>query len=147
MKIALLNGPNLNMLGKREPGVYGSFTLADVEKRLKAIIDESGKNVELVAYQSNIEGELINFIHDAPENGIAAVIFNPGAYTHTSLALHDAIKSVNIDVVEVHISNIYKREEVRHHSYISPAAVGQISGFGIESYVLALRYLLDRCAE
>lgn len=139
MKIGLLNGPNLNLLGKREPSIYGNFNLDDVYKNLKKI---SGKSNEIVAFQSNIEGELINFIHLCPDNGVKYVIFNPGAYGHTSIALRDAITGVDLKVVEVHISNIYKREEFRHKSLISPVAVGLISGFGIYSYEMALEYIL-----
>lgn len=139
MKIGLLNGPNLNLLGKREPTIYGNFNLDDVYNNLKKI---AGKSNEIVAFQSNIEGELINFIHLCPESGIKYVIFNPGAYGHTSIALRDAITGVDLKVVEVHISNIYKREDFRHKSIISPVSVGLISGFGIYSYEMALEYIL-----
>lgn len=141
MKIGLLNGPNLNLLGKREPEIYGSFTLDDIYNALKRL---AGKEHEIIAFQSNIEGELINFIHLAPEKGIEYIIFNPGAYTHTSIALRDAIKAVNVKVIEVHISNVYTREEFRHHSYISPVCIGKICGFGIESYEMALYYILKQ---
>jgi len=141
MKIGLLNGPNLNMLGKREPDLYGNFTLDDVYDSLKKI---AGKENEIIAFQSNIEGELINFIHLADEKGIEYIIFNPGAYTHTSIALKDAISCVKAKVIEVHISNVYKREEFRHKSYISSVSVGKITGFGIESYEMALYYILKK---
>jgi 3-dehydroquinate dehydratase-2 len=136
MKILVMNGPNLNLLGKREPGVYGSATLDDINQRVARLAGELG--VEVVFFQSNHEGELIQKIHDA--SGVYdALVINPGAYTHTSVALRDAIASTGIPTVETHISNIYKREEFRHHSYISGVAVGQICGFGPESYLLALR--------
>lgn len=141
MKIGLLNGPNLNLLGTREPGIYGHFTLDDIYRSLKTI---AGKEHEIIAFQSNIEGELINFIHLSKENQLDAVIFNPGAYTHTSIALRDAISGVGIKVIEVHISNIHMREEFRHHSMIAPVCVGQISGFGMQSYEMALYYLINK---
>jgi len=133
--IYVLNGPNLNLLGKREPDVYGVTTLKDIEARLHMLA--AGRNVEISFRQSNHEGELIDWIHEAGEKE-AAIILNAGAYTHTSLGLHDALKSVASDCVEVHLSNIFKRESFRHHSYISPASIGIISGFGPQSYELAL---------
>ena len=142
MKIALLNGPNLNLLGQREPGIYGSETLKDVENLLKEKISGSGMNIELVCYQSNSEGSLIDFIQQSKTQGIEYIIFNPGAYTHTSIALHDAILAVGAKVIEVHISNIHKREEYRRNSFIAPVAIGQIMGFGIAGYVMALDYIL-----
>lgn len=142
MKIALLNGPNLNLLGQREPGIYGSETLKDVENLLKEKIVASGNNIELICYQSNSEGDLIDFIQQSKAQGIKYIIFNPGAYTHTSIALHDAISGVQANVVEVHISNIHKREEYRRNSYIAPVAMGQIVGFGIAGYGMALDYIL-----
>ncbi len=144
MKIGLLNGPNLNLLGKREPGIYGNFTLDDVYERLKSI---AGRENDIVAFQSNIEGELINFIHLSRENDIDYIIFNPGAYTHTSIALRDAITSVGVQTIEVHISNVYKREEFRQKSLIAPVCIGQIAGFGILSYELALNYILEKSKE
>ena len=138
MKIGLLNGPNLNLLGKREPGVYGSSTLDDIFKDLKNLAG----NDEIIAFQSNVEGELINFIHLAVEKNIEWIIFNHGAYTHTSIALRDAIAGTKIKVIEVHISNIHSREEFRHKSMIAPVCVGQICGFGVESYKLALHYII-----
>ncbi len=139
MNIGLLNGPNLNMLGNREPGIYGNFTLDDIFNSLKKI---AGKNNEIFAFQSNSEGELINYIHLADEKKIEYIIFNPGAYTHTSLAIRDAISCVKAKFLEVHISNIYKREEFRQKSVIAPVCIGQISGFGLESYEMALYYVL-----
>ncbi len=142
MKIALLNGPNLNLLGMREPGIYGSETLKDVENLLREKISGFGMNIELVCYQSNSEGSLIDFIQQSKTQGIEYIIFNPGAYTHTSIALHDAILAVGAKVIEVHISNIHKREEYRKNSFIAPVAIGQIMGFGIAGYVMALDYIL-----
>ncbi len=136
MKILVMNGPNLNLLGKREPEIYGSVTLDDINKRILVLAAELG--VEVAFFQSNHEGELVQKIQDAM--GVyEAIVINPGAYTHTSVALRDAISSTGIPTVEAHISNIYKREEFRKHSYISGVAVGQIAGFGPDSYLLALR--------
>jgi 3-dehydroquinate dehydratase II len=139
MKILVLHGPNLNMLGLREPEVYGSTTLAQINDRLAQDALELG--AELSFLQSNHEGVLIDAIHAAfqVQQGI---LINPAAFTHTSVALRDAIASVNIPTVEVHLSNVYKREEFRHHSFIAPIAIGQISGFGAESYRLGLRALV-----
>ncbi len=139
MKILVLHGPNLNMLGLREPKVYGSTTLAQINDRLAQDAMELG--TELSFLQSNHEGVLIDAIHAAfqVQQGI---LINPAAFTHTSVALRDAIASVNIPTVEVHLSNVYKREEFRHHSFIAPIAIGQISGFGAESYRLGLRALV-----
>ncbi len=139
MKILVLHGPNLNMLGLREPEVYGSTTLAQINDRLTQDATELG--AELSFLQSNHEGVLIEAIHAAfqVQQGI---LINPAAFTHTSVALRDAIASVNIPTVEVHLSNVYKREEFRHHSFIAPIAIGQISGFGAESYRLGLRALV-----
>ncbi len=136
MKILVINGPNLNMLGKREPDVYGSLTLDAINKKISALANELG--VEVVFFQSNHEGELVQKIQDAM-GMFQALVINPGAYTHTSIALRDAIASTGIPAIETHISNIYRREEFRRHSYISGVAVGQISGFGADSYLLALR--------
>ncbi len=134
-KLLILNGPNLNLLGTRQPEVYGRDTLADVEALCMSHAEQSGTN--LVFYQSNHEGALIDRIHAArgSEDGI---VFNAGAYTHTSIALLDAIVSVELPVVEVHLSNIHAREAFRHKSYISKAALGQICGFGPQSYLLAI---------
>lgn len=136
MKILVIHGPNLNLLGKREPDIYGILTLDDINDRLAALAGELG--VEVSFYQSNHEGELVQKIQDAM--GVCqAIVINPGAYTHTSIALRDAILSTGIPTVETHLSNIYKREEFRQHSYISGVAAGQITGFGVDSYLLALR--------
>lgn len=135
-KILVLNGPNLNMLGVREPAVYGSQTLADIENAMRAEFD--GK-AELEFIQSNSEGALVDAIQSIDADGIA---FNAGAYTHYSYALHDAIKSIASPVVEVHISNVYKREEYRHKSVIAAACAGTVCGFGADSYYLAITALL-----
>jgi 3-dehydroquinate dehydratase II len=136
--IYVLNGPNLNLLGTREPEIYGHATLADVEKLCQQTAATLGFTV--VFKQTNIEGELVNFIHDA-KNNAEGIILNAGAYTHTSVALHDALKAAGLPAIEVHLSNVYKREEFRHHSYIAPAALGVICGFGTNSYRLALQAL------
>jgi 3-dehydroquinate dehydratase-2 len=135
-RILLLNGPNLNLLGLREPKIYGSTTLPDIENRLVAAARDRGH--ELIAFQSNAEHELIGKIHGAKNDGIAFVIINPGAYTHTSIALRDAFLGVAAPFIEVHLTNIYAREEFRHHSYLSGIAVGSIVGFGAQGYELAL---------
>lgn len=134
-KILILNGPNLNMLGIREPGVYGAVSLREVEKKL--LQAAKGMSMELQLFQSNHEGELIDQIHQAYGNRDGIVI-NPGAFTHYSYAIRDALSAVNLPTVEVHISNIHKRESFRHVSVIAPVAIGQISGFGIDSYELGL---------
>jgi 3-dehydroquinate dehydratase-2 len=135
-RVLVLHGPNLNMLGQREPEIYGSTTLADIDSMLVQLGQELG--VEVETFQSNLEGELVDKVQQA-RGHYAALIINAGAYTHTSIALLDAILSVGLPVVEVHLSNLYKREEFRHHSYIARAAVGQICGFGAQSYLLGLR--------
>lgn len=135
MKILVLNGPNLNLLGEREPAVYGPATLADIYTEMTRRAQALG--VELELYQSNHEGELIDLLH-AARGRVQAVVLNAGALTHYSYALRDAIRAITIPTVEVHLSNIYAREEFRGHSVIAPAAQGQISGFGPFSYLLAL---------
>lgn len=136
--ILVLNGPNLNLLGTREPGTYGSATLADVEERLR---ERAGDRADLAFGQSNHEGELVTWIQDAGRDGVG-VILNAGAYTHTSVALRDAISGSGAIVVEVHISNVHARESFRHRSLIAPVAKGVIAGFGAVSYDLALEALL-----
>jgi len=136
-KILIINGPNLNLLGTREPEIYGKFTLPDIENKLKDFAKKI--NVEIECFQSNHEGEIVDKIGGA-KNNFAGIIINPAAYTHTSVAIRDAISSVRMPVIEVHISNIYSREQFRHNSFIAPVAVGQISGLGIKGYLLALEY-------
>jgi 3-dehydroquinate dehydratase II len=140
LNILVLHGPNLNLLGRREPGIYGSVTLAEINSRL---VQEGGKlNCKVVVLQSNHEGVLVDAIHDALGK-YQGILINAGAYTHTSIALRDALAGVGIPAVEVHLSNIYQRETFRHHSYIAPLAIGQISGFGAESYYLGLQALVN----
>ncbi len=136
--VLVLNGPNLNMLGKRQPQIYGRETLADVEKACRIEVLRLGLTVEFA--QSNHEGVLVDLIQAAREKN-SAIVINAGAYTHTSVALLDALNAAELPAVEVHISNIYKRESFRHRSYISPAAVGVIAGLGIQGYLLALQAL------
>ena len=141
--VLVLNGPNLNLLGTRRPEVYGTTTLADVEKLCREEADALG--LDLAFRQSNSEGELIDWIHEAgtdvARGASIGAVFNPGALTHTSLALHDAIEAVDLPVVEVHISNVHRREEFRRVSYISPVSVGIVTGFGVAGYPLAIRGL------
>lgn len=139
-KILVIHGPNLNMLGKRETGVYGAATLDEINNAVRLLAKEMDADVSF--FQSNSEGKLIDRIHEASETYHALVI-NPGGYTHSSVALRDAIAAITIPAVEVHMSNIYGREEFRHHSYISPVAAGQISGFGVNSYLLGLRAAVE----
>jgi 3-dehydroquinate dehydratase II len=134
----VLNGPNLNALGKREPGIYGGQTLADIEVLCKAEGEKLGFAVDF--RQSNHEGDLVDWIHEAGDVAVGIAI-NAGAYTHTSIALHDAIRAIKIPVVELHLSNVHAREEFRHKSMIAPAVKGVICGFGAQSYVLALHAL------
>jgi len=136
MKILVLHGPNLNLLGTRETAVYGSVTLEAVNQELERLAKAEG--VKLAIHQSNAEGDLVDWIQRSTGE-FDALIMNPGAFTHTSIALRDAIVAVGIPTIEVHLSNIYRREEFRQHSYIAGVAVGQISGFGVDSYVLGLR--------
>jgi 3-dehydroquinate dehydratase-2 len=142
--VLVLNGPNLNMLGKRQPEIYGRETLADVEKACRIEAARLGLSVECA--QSNHEGALVDLIQAARENN-SAIVLNAGAYTHTSVALLDALNAAELPTVEVHISNIYKRESYRHRSYISPAAVGVIAGLGIQGYLLALQALATRLIQ
>ncbi len=138
-RVLVLHGPNLNLLGLREPGIYGSLTLAEINRAL----EEEAKKLQakVFPFQSNHEGVLVDAIHEAVGQH-EGILINPGAYTHTSVALRDAIAAVNLPTVEVHLSNIYRREEFRHHSYIAPVAIGQISGFGAQSYLLGLQALV-----
>jgi len=134
-KILVIHGPNLNLLGKREPEIYGKLRLEDINKKLKRYAKELKAAVDI--FQSNHEGEIVDAIGSAPGK-YDAIVINPAAYTHTSVAIRDAVASIGIPVVEVHISNIYKREEFRHKSLVAGAATGQISGFGVNSYILGL---------
>lgn len=141
-KILMLNGPNLNLLGTRQPDIYGRLTLAQIEKQVRVLAKELA--VEVDFRQSNSEGELVTWIQQAAGE-FGALVINPAAYTHTSLAMRDAISAVGIPTIEIHISNIHKREQFRHHSFIAEVAVGQIAGFGVESYLLGLRAAVSRC--
>ncbi len=140
MKLLVINGPNLNMLGLREPGVYGNDTMESINKEILSKAKEKG--IEVNFFQSNIEGEIINKIHSAM--GVYdGIIINPGAYTHYSIAIRDAIASVNVPAVEVHLSNIHKREQFRHTSVTAPVCTGQITGFGKKGYIMALEAFCD----
>lgn len=140
LKILVLHGPNLNLLGEREPGVYGSVTLAQINEMLER--EANTRQVSLAFLQSNHEGVLIDAIQ-AARGEYQGILINPGAYTHTSVAIRDVIAAVNIPTVEVHLSNIHQRETFRHHSYIAPVAIGQISGFGDQSYRWGLLALVE----
>jgi 3-dehydroquinate dehydratase II len=141
-KLLLLNGPNLNLLGTREPEVYGKTTLADIENA--AVVQAQAAGASLEAFQSNHEGALIDRIHAARLEGVDTIIINPGGLTHTSVALRDALAGVAIPFVEVHISNIYQREEFRQHSYLSALAAGVICGMGTDGYRLAIDFVLKK---
>ena len=144
-KILVLHGPNLNLLGTREPEIYGYATLADIEKELGSIAKTAGHS--LSGFQSNAEHALIDRIHAARSDGTAFVLINPGAFTHTSIALRDAFAAVQIPFIELHLSNIHAREEFRHHSYLAGIAVGTIVGFGPASYRLALSAAIERLSQ
>ncbi|HKE46299.1 MAG TPA: type II 3-dehydroquinate dehydratase [Steroidobacteraceae bacterium] len=141
-RLLLLNGPNLNLLGTREPGLYGADTLSSIEKRLTDIATKAKHS--LVAFQSNAEHELIERIQRAPADGIDFILFNPGGFTHTSVALRDALLAVKVPFIEVHLSNVHAREPFRRQSYFSDIAVGSIAGFGAQSYEFALQAALKR---
>ncbi|WP_343782353.1 type II 3-dehydroquinate dehydratase [Alkalibacillus silvisoli] len=143
-KLLVLNGPNLNLLGQRNEDQYGQQTLLEIEDELKEYLQRLSFHLD--AFQSNHEGELIDWIHSANEH-YEGVIFNPGAYTHTSVALRDAIEAIDIPVIEIHISNIHNRESFRHHSYISPVATGQVVGFGTMGYKVAAFALVEKLNE
>lgn len=138
----ILHGPNLNLLGMREPEIYGRETLAEVDAKLVNFGNEIGLRIE--TFQSNHEGVLIDRIQQAKHDGFSAIVINPGGYTHTSIALRDAIAGVGLPTMEVHLSNIHAREKFRHHSFIAPVAIGQICGLGTLGYELAIRGLLAR---
>lgn len=144
IRILVLHGPNLNLLGQREPDVYGRQTLADINQALLLLANELAAAVE--TFQSNHEGDLIDRIHAARGDGFAGIIINPGGLTHTSVALRDAISAVDLPVVEAHLSNIHARESFRQHSYVAGVVVGQVAGFGSMSYLLALRGLIAHLA-
>ena len=138
MKILIMNGPNLNLLGSREPGIYGAGTMDDCLESLRSRYP----HIELLYFQSNVEGFLIDRLQEAAREGVDGVVHNAGAYTHTSVALHDAIRSIHVPVVEIHISNVHTREDFRRHSVIAPACRGVICGFGLGSYRLGLEALI-----
>lgn len=138
MKILIMNGPNLNLLGSREPGIYGAGTMDDCLESLRSRYP----HIELLYFQSNVEGFLIDRLQETAREGVDGVVLNAGAYTHTSVALHDAIRSIHVPVVEIHISNVYAREDFRRHSVIAPACRGVICGFGLGSYRLGLEALI-----
>lgn len=142
MQILVIHGPNLNLLGTREPGVYGSRTLAQIDADLKEIAEKAGAKLE--SFQSNHEGALVDRIQAAGRDGSRFIIINPAAYTHTSVAMRDALAAVGLPFVEVHLSNVHKREAFRHHSYFSALAEGVICGLGAQGYALALQYALSR---
>ncbi len=139
LKIAVINGPNLNLLGKRESDIYGTLTLEDINNRIREFA--IGKNLELLFFQSNREGDIIDFIHS--NSSVQGIVINPAAFTHTSVAIRDAIAAVSIPAVEVHLSNIYSREDFRKDSFIAPVCVGQITGFGYYSYIMGLEALIN----
>ena len=141
-KILILNGPNLNLLGTREPQVYGHTTLADVEAQMAKLAGERGVDAE--CFQSNHEGALIDRIHAARTQGVGYIVINPGGLTHTSVALRDALAGVAIPFIEVHLSNVHKREEFRHHSYLSGIAEAVLCGFGTSGYSMAMNYICDK---
>lgn len=140
--VLVLHGPNLNLLGSREPEIYGRETLPDIDRRLKATARSTG--IGLQSFQSNHEGALVERIHQARGDGVAFIIINPAAFTHTSIALRDALSAVRIPFIEVHLSNVHAREPFRHHSYLSDLALGTICGLGSRGYDLALNYALGR---
>ena len=143
-KILVLNGPNLNLLGKRQPEIYGRLTLEQIDQKLRALAQELAVEIEI--RQSNHEGELVSWIQEAPKQ-FGAIVINPAAYTHTSIAMRDAITAAGIPTIEIHLSNIHKREPFRHHSHIAEVAVGQIAGFGVNSYLLGIRAAAELIQE
>jgi len=140
-KVLVIHGPNLNLLGKREEDIYGKMSLEDINNSLAEKAKALGIGVDF--FQSNHEGDMVQRIQDAKDEGFSAILINPAAYTHTSVALRDAVSAIDIPVVESHISNIYAREEFRHTSLIAPVAAGQIAGFGVNSYILGLEAIVE----
>lgn len=145
LKILLINGPNLNRLGKREPAHYGTATLHDVERSLEKQAEEL--QVNIVCFQSNHEGSIIDQLHEAEDQGINGIILNPGAFTHYSYAIRDAIAGIDVPVIEVHISNIHARESFRHQSVTAPVSAGQIVGLGVQGYNLAMQAIVSIAKE
>ena len=145
MKILVINGPNLNLLGKREPDIYGDVTLEEIETSLRKVAQKDG--IELTFYQSNHEGEIVDQIGQARKKDFDGILINPAAYTHTSVAIRDALVAAGLPAVEVHLSNIYQREPFRQKSLTAPVCVGQVAGFGKESYVLGLRGLISHLKQ
>ena len=145
-RILVLHGPNLNLLGTREPGIYGAVTLDQINDRLRRHVADRANGLPIEIHQSNHEGVLVDLIQDLGP-GAAAIIINPGAFTHYSIALRDALTAVARPVIEVHLSNVHAREEFRHHSVIAPIAVGQIAGFGPDGYLMALTYAMEHYTE
>lgn len=143
-KILVLNGPNLNLLGKRQPEIYGKLTLDQIDQKVRALAQELAVEIEI--RQTNHEGELVTWIQEAPKQ-FGAMVINPAAYTHTSIAMRDAISAAGIPTIEIHLSNIHKREPFRHHSHIAEVAVGQIAGFGVNSYLLGIRAAAELIQE
>lgn len=150
MKILVIHGPNLNLLGSREPETYGNLTMQDINNKLTELAQitffTNDQEVKLAFYQSNIEGEIVNQIQEASTLEVGGIIINPAAYTHTSVAIRDAIAATKIPTIEVHLSNVYKREEFRHKSITAPVCIGQICGFGAISYELALKAFVETLA-
>lgn len=143
MRILILNGPNLNLLGSREPDVYGSATLSDIEASLRDVFP----GIDLQFEQSNVEGELVNLLQQASADGLDGIVFNPGGYSHTSVALRDAIAAIDAPVVEVHISNVHAREDFRQNLLLSPVCVGVITGLGVDGYRLAVASFVKRSMD
>ena len=144
-KILVIHGPNLNLLGEREKDIYGSRTLSEINELLEDVATQNNVSLEIV--QFNHEGDIVDIIGNASKNGINVILINPAAYTHTSVAIRDAISAVKIPTIEVHLSNIYQREDFRHTSLIAPVSIGQISGFGVHSYVLGVQAAIHLLKE
>lgn len=143
MQILVIHGPNINLLGTREPETYGLINMEEINKALKSLAEDH--KISISFYQSNIEGEIVSKIQEAAKSTTDGIIINPAAYTHTSIAIRDAIAAIKIPTIEVHISNVYKREDFRHKSITAPVCIGQICGLGLQSYVLALQAFINGC--